>query len=490
MSLWIRSGLVVCLFIFSFTPDVSARRIWQENGVPLATESGLIWTECIIDDGTGMGSQGGNLIVIWEDNSSGKRRLYAQLVDTNGNIHWPPEGIPISSRTGDQFHARAVPDLSGGCLVFWMDHQGANIQIYGQHLDSSGNRLWGINGMAVCPFASDQFWHDAVSDGSGGAVVAWVDDRNDIGNLDTDLFAQRVTKQGNRLYAATGSLVYYASTSEGPPSMLSDGSGGAFLCWTNRGSSSVMDNIYAQKLNAQGVIQWGPYGASVCTASGEQDYLVIAHGASGKYWVAWNDWRSGSSEIYMQSLSSAGASEWAADGQLINGSSDHAFMPSMVSDGSGGAFVLYYAERSGSTGLFLRHFRDNSVPVSHDDMPVYEGPGLREITAWPDLRPAPMAPDGRGGCFMVWALDYGVQSSQCYVQHMPSAHRKSFGAAGMPVTTTTIFQNYPVIMQNGVRQSIVAWHDWRRQAPQERDIYAQRFMVQPPLSGVVPLLLE
>ncbi len=486
MNLWIRSILAFSLFIFSFTQEAFARRIWQENGVPLATGTGWEVMECIIDDESGAGGKGGNLIVFWHEGEYPLERLYAQSVDISGNIRWAPGGVEVSSRSGRQYSAVAVPDLAGGCLVFWMDHQGTNEQIYGQHLDSSGNRLWGTAGMAVCPYSGNQLLPNAVSDGSGGAVVAWIDDRNDIGNEDSDIYAQRITKQGTRLYPADGSLVCYATTPESYPYMLSDGSGGAFICWRTSGNTELID-IYAQKLNAEGIIQWGVYGAAVCTASEYQGDPAIAHGASGKYWVAWEDHRSGDTEIYMQSLSPSGVSLWAANGQSIGGYSDHAFSPSMVSDGAGGAFVSYRAERWGSTGLYLRHIRDTGALLFHDDMPVYEGPGLTGVWAGPDARPAGMVKDGHGGCFMVWPLDDNVDP-QCYVQHISSRYRKSYGGSGMPVTATTVPQNYSLIVQNGMKKAVVAWQDWwRRVYP---DIYAQRFMVQPPLSGVVPLLLE
>src|SRR5262245_4583427 len=51
------------------------------------------------------------------------------------------------------------------------------------------------------------------------------------------------------------------------PSVISDGAGGAIVAWQDmRGGVGSPGDIYAQRVNAAGVALWAAQGASVCTA--------------------------------------------------------------------------------------------------------------------------------------------------------------------------------------------------------------------------------
>jgi len=56
------------------------------------------------------------------------------------------------------------------------------------------------------------------------------------------------------------------------PEIVSDGSGGAIIAWQDKRSGSY--DIYAQRVNATGALQWSPStGVPVCTAAFDQVIL-------------------------------------------------------------------------------------------------------------------------------------------------------------------------------------------------------------------------
>ncbi len=59
-----------------------------------------------------------------------------------------------------------------------------NWDIYAQRVDSGGRLSWSDTGLAVCRDTNNASSPRAVSDGGGGAIIAWFDDRG--------LYAQRV----------------------------------------------------------------------------------------------------------------------------------------------------------------------------------------------------------------------------------------------------------------------------------------------------------
>ena len=69
--------------------------------------------------------------------------------------------------------------------------------------------------------------------------------------------------------------------SQGAPTVVSDGAGGAIVTWVAYRSVSNWD-IYAQRVNNLGVPQWTADGVAICTESGFQVYpMIVSDGAGG-----------------------------------------------------------------------------------------------------------------------------------------------------------------------------------------------------------------
>jgi len=72
----------------------------------------------------------------------------------------------------------AVSDGVGGAIVAWQNENG----IYAQRVDSSGRQLWGEDGLLVSQVEADfdiystvQTYFTLTADGTGGAIVTWED---------------------------------------------------------------------------------------------------------------------------------------------------------------------------------------------------------------------------------------------------------------------------------------------------------------------------
>ena len=107
---------------------------------------------------------------------------------------WPTAPLvsaPLCAAANDQGYPKIVADGSGGAIVTWNDYRsGTDTDIYAQHVLASGvvNPAWPADGRALCIGAYVQGGTTIVSDGRGGAIVAWQDYRS--GN--SDIYAQRV----------------------------------------------------------------------------------------------------------------------------------------------------------------------------------------------------------------------------------------------------------------------------------------------------------
>ncbi len=108
---------------------------------------------------------------------------------------------------------RAISDGSGGTIVAWQEERG----IYVQHINASGKHLWQKGGITITeagikldPFAPSRTSFSLIADGSGGAIITWDDrykmptDRNDPAFFNPIPFhSQRISSAGELLWNNT-----------------------------------------------------------------------------------------------------------------------------------------------------------------------------------------------------------------------------------------------------------------------------------------------
>ena len=120
------------------------------------------------------------------------------------------------------------------------------------------------------------------------------------------------------------------------------------MAWTDLRDDQ--GNIYAQRIDAAGNVQWTANGIPVCTAGGIQDWSTIIADGSGGVIIVWQDQRTGGQpDIYAQRLNASGAALWTADGVAICTATSEQYWPVLINDGSGGAIISWEDERLGLT---------------------------------------------------------------------------------------------------------------------------------------------
>lgn len=192
-------------------------------------------------------------------------------------MQWSADGVVICNAPGDQFNPYIVSDDSGGAIITWWDNRGGTIyDIYGQRIDSNGVGLWTADGVAIYKAISwDQQDSTAVSDGSGGAIITWMDSREGL-----DIYAQRINASGDLQWAADGVAVSIAQWAQVFPRIVSDGRGGAIITWSDSRNDPLVYDIYAQRVYANGSLPFTK--VTVFTPNGGE---TIATGST--YEITW-----------------------------------------------------------------------------------------------------------------------------------------------------------------------------------------------------------
>src|SRR5690242_7772847 len=80
----------------------------------------------------------------------------------------PNQGEPIVITARNQIGPVCAPDGAGGAIVAWMDDRNSNLDVYAQHLLPGGklDPAWPTTGRALCTAASGQTGLKIIPDGS------------------------------------------------------------------------------------------------------------------------------------------------------------------------------------------------------------------------------------------------------------------------------------------------------------------------------------
>jgi hypothetical protein len=287
--------------------DIYAQRVsaagvpqWPLNGVPLCTAVNHQLYPAIESDGAG------GAIVAWQDYRAGSTSdVYVQRVNAAGVRQWTSDGVALCTAAQSQSDLTIASDGAGGAIVTWDDGRNdTDLDIYAQRVNGVGTPQWTVDGVALCTATDAQFFPTIVSDGAGGAIVTWTDVRN---GTDPDIYAQRINATGVPQWSLNGVALCSAAYGQQNPVIASDGMGGAIVTWQDERTGTDND-LFAQRVNAAGVPQWVPGGVALCTSANDQYGSTIASDGSHGAIVAWYDYRAGTTaDIYAQNINADGS---------------------------------------------------------------------------------------------------------------------------------------------------------------------------------------
>jgi hypothetical protein len=405
-------------------------------------------------------SNGTDYFVAWEE-SSFDPDIYGARVASDGTV-LDPAGIAVSTATDTQ-HLPSVASNGTDYFVAWEDWRNwatTNDDIYGARITSAGTVL-DPAGIAVSTAANDQNNPSAASNGTDYFIV-WDDNRSGV---DGDIYGTRLRASDGLLLDGppdTGGIAVSTAVDDQVfPSATSNGTD-YFVAWDDWRNSATTDwDIYGARVTSAGTVP-DSAGIAISTAVNDQEYPSAASNGTD-YFVAWNDYRSGSNDIY-------GARVRVSDGLLLDGppttggiavstAASNQYDPSVASNGTD-YFVVWDDNRSGvdgdiygarvraSDGLLLDGPPDTggiavSTAASWQEYPSAASNGTDYFVAWVDMR-------NDGGCFC---------NSDIYGARVAS-DGTVLDPAGIAVSLANSNQYEQSVASNGT-DYFVAWQDFR-----------------------------
>lgn len=467
--------IITCLYWILGSQSVLAQ--WSADpavNTPISTATNSQYLPAIVSDGAG------GAIITWYDTRDGgghNNDIYVQRINACGVVQWTVDGLAICTAINSQYVPSIVSDGEGGAIITWNDNRnGSNYDIYAQRIDATGTVRWAAEGLAVCTEKSDQFSTSSVSDGSGGVIITWYDNRN--GNGD-NVYAQRINASGAAQWTADGVAVCTATNSQNNPIIISDGSGGAIITW-NDGRNPTGADIYAQRINATGAVQWTTDGVAICTAANAQFSPTMISDQSGGAILTWNDKRSGNDyDIYAQRINATGVVQWIVNGVAICTAINDQLIPTITSDGSNGAIITWNDNRSGSNNDIYAQRVNASGAVQW----TTDGVSIR--TATKSQWGPGIVSDGSGGAIITRNDNTNGSNYDIYAQRISASGAAQWTTGGVAICTAPNNQFNPAITADGSNGAIITWVDVRNNW--DFDIYAQNVNSNGMIGYIAPL---
>lgn len=417
----LRALAVTTFLILAALPSSAG---WLQDDVPVCTDPAKQSYPRIRADGTG------GAIVVWQDSRDDE--IYAQRLGPEGEPLWAADGVNVSQRAGFEGDCQILPDGTGGAFasyeslvspcsacsyvsrlavgrigpdgtllwkkyvkyrqdyMYWdaVDERNATLlhdgnggfvvvwqmahgfecdpfcmdppccwgwdyyHVYAQRFDADGGMLWDTSGVMLCAGNAYQTTPQAVMIDSS-IVVTWSDER-DAANK-PDIFAQRVDLDGNLLWGPLGLPVCGAPYSQVTPQVAGDGSGGAIVAWRDyRSGDWAKGHIYAQRLDSLGNALWTPNGVPLCTNDGKKDELGMVASGRGSAVVSWTNTVGSIPSAYAQRVDSSGSPIWGVNGLGLSAPTMKVSSLRLIPDGGGGAVFAWQQIPSYGTDNSLR----------------------------------------------------------------------------------------------------------------------------------------
>ncbi|MBC8384212.1 MAG: T9SS type A sorting domain-containing protein [Candidatus Cloacimonetes bacterium] len=439
--------------IFAQKIDENGNILWQEDGIPVCTTEDEQVNPKIVDD------ENGGAFFFWEDNRNvGGCNIYGIHILSNGEIveGWEVNGNLITNGVNIQQQHSVCKDGNGGAIIAWKHVISYNnADIYAQRVSAGGELLWDVGGKIICDASNEQEKVKIISDENNDFVLVWKDRRNENSG---DIYAQKIDLNGNLLWE-NEIEVYVGSGFQNNPQLVNSSNYSVIIVWEDGRNSSFYKDIYAQKIDINGNKLWDAEGISICNAENDQLWIDIMSDNTGGAWISWADSRGQGFpevDIYLQHVNSDGESQLNENGNLVCGDNYTQSNPKLIKNNFAEIFLIWEDARTGSNELYMQTLNNEG----NTNLPE-NGLKLREGISG-DIYNHTMIANGDNP-ILLWRDSRNYRNDQIYMQILNDNGSGIFQEDGIPITLSSGYDqvHFDCIFNQEDDEIAVVWRENR-----------------------------
>jgi hypothetical protein len=264
------------------------------NGITVFDSPGRKSSTSIIADNEG------GAYLFWLENQSNHTLLFTSHIDSSGKDVWGKKPIAISSINQTVLSYSVQKTDFSSIYVAWQI-QKSEKEIYHQLISFSGRPLWGPGGKIASPKKGNKT-NPQVLTADSTIILSWT---LDVKN-DKDIYIQKFNQKGTPKWKEEIPAIKIPKDQFGQK-LLSDGKGGAIVFWIDRRQESIRANIYAQRISNNGKRLWDSLGIAVANHNNtEKSYLSVVSDLRGGTIAIFREIRDAKEEIFAQKIFNTG----------------------------------------------------------------------------------------------------------------------------------------------------------------------------------------
>lgn len=323
----------------------------------------------------------GNAILAFQDIRNVTNNVYVYKVSPTGVFLWGADGIAMSSDT-DANNSNMAPTLTctteNNVIVAWQRMTTTTTVQY-QAINPAGTVLWSDGGISLTITGSRTTWPQLIPSLNGDVIMKYYVDSGPNWAPTRHIRAKRVNSAGVDVWTADAIIQSLGSISAWTQwlSLDSDGAGGMLIAWHEDRDANDISDAYVQHVNADGTLAFAANGVHVTTEMNyHQFYPKTAFDpATQETYIFWNRENGNQDQwgLRMQKLNSTGAAQWGATGMaFVNLGAFPTFPIAAHQLQSGVAFLYVISPSSGNDQVA----NIKAFCVNPSGQPVWDTPNL------------------------------------------------------------------------------------------------------------------
>ena len=242
----------------------------------------------------------GGAYLFWLENLNTNTLLLASHVDSSGKDIWGRKPLAISNSNQTVLSYSVQKTDFSSIYVAWQI-QKSEKEIYHQLISISGKPLWGLGGKIASAKKGNKT-NPQVLTADSTIILSWTFDSKN----DKDIYIQKFNQKGLPKWKDDVPAIKLPKDQFGQK-LLSDGKGGAIVFWIDKRQESIRPNIYAQRISSTGKRLWDTLGIAVANHNNtEKSYLSVVSDLRGGTIAIFKEIRDAKEEIFAQKIFNTG----------------------------------------------------------------------------------------------------------------------------------------------------------------------------------------
>lgn len=297
-----------------------------------------------------------------------------QSLDANGKFLSDSLKGNLYSTGSTITETEIIPDNKGGKYIFWLERQKNKTVLRTQYIDSTGSRKWGNKPLTISKENSTVISYTVGKLGNNIYTAYTYQGTNKI------IYQNLISASGRLVWGSDGILLTYQKGSQTNPQFAFIDST-VVVSWTNE--FEKIKDVFIQRFDLSGKRLWGNNGKRIIDIKGNQFGQRIVHNQKGSIILAWIDKKinSTSANLYIQKVDAKGKLQWDSLGVIISSSKEmEKSYLNLIPDGEGGAIAVFkgtlnnkneiYGQKIFSTGTYASQMLGFNVEVINDSVKI------------------------------------------------------------------------------------------------------------------------